>query len=217
MYLFLIAAAAIAVLGSGCASTDGHEDRYAKATYDARWVVVSTNEPVSSETMENRNHASRMPAHPPSILLTPEGQDARQEIETNGVPPMLKKKMLDGEVLTLPDIEDLARYKISEGTILKYLRATGAIYILRTEDINQLQQAGVSKAVIDYMLSTVNQRPVQVVKKYYRYYNYYDPWWGYPYYSYPYYYPYRSYYYYPYYSHGYYYRGGGGGLHVHRP
>src|SRR6185436_415008 len=121
--------------------------------------------------------------------------------------------MLDGEVLTLADVEDLARYKVSESTILKYLQATGAIYVLRTEDVNRLQQAGISKGVIDYMLSTVNQRPVQVVKRYYRYYNY-DPWW----YSYPsYYYPYYSY---PYYSHGYYgggyyhgggYRGGGGG------
>jgi hypothetical protein len=214
MYLFLAMMAAIPVLGPGCASTD---DRSARTPYDARWVVVSTNEPISSDTMEHKDQSSRVPAHPASVLLSADGQAAREEIETNGVPPVLKKKMLDGEVLTVADIEDLARYKISEGTILKYLQATAAIYILRTEDVNHLQQAGVSKPVIDYMLSTANQRPVQVVKKYYRYYNY-DPWWGYGYYPYSsYYYPYYSYpRYYPYYSHGYYYHGGGG-LHVHRP
>jgi hypothetical protein len=207
--------AVLAALAFGCASTDSKN-----AAYDAKWVVVSTNEPASSDTLDYRGDAPRVPAHPPSILLAPAGQTARDEIETNGVPPVLKKKMLDGEVLTLADVEDLARYKVSESTILKYLQATGAIYVLRTEDVNRLQQAGISKGVIDYMLSTVNQRPVQVVKRYYRYYNY-DPWW----YSYPsYYYPYYSY---PYYSHGYYgggyyhgggYRGGGGGgMRVYRP
>jgi hypothetical protein len=211
MCLFL---AVVAAIGSGCAST---EQRYVSPPPEARWVVVSTNDPISSDTMEYKNHAARVPSHPASILLAPGSEDARQEIETNGVPPMLRKKMLDGEVLTLADIEDLVRYKISDNTILKYLKGTAAIYILRTEDVNHLQQAGVTKAVIDYMLSTANQRPVQVVNKYYRYYNY-DPWWGYGYYPYTYYYyPYYSYpRYYPYYSHGYYYHGGGG-LHVHRP
>jgi hypothetical protein len=210
---FFAAAAVLAVLASGCASTDSKN-----ATYDAKWVVVSTNEPASSDTLDRRGDAARVPAHPPSILLAPDGQSAREDIETNGVPPVLKKKMLDGEVLTLADIEDLARYKVSEGTILKYLQATGAIYVLRTEDVNRLQQAGVSKGVIDYMLSTVNQRPVQVVKRYYRYYNY-DPWYypSYPYYSYPYYQYYYPYYSYPYHSHGYYHGGGGGGLRVYRP
>ena len=163
MYFFA-AAAVLALLASGCASTDSKN-----VAYDAKWVVVSTNEPASSDTLDHRGDAARVPAHPPSILLAPDGQSAREEIETNGVPPILKKKMLDGEVLTLADLEDLARYKVSEGTILKYLQGTGAIYILRTEDVNRLQQAGLSKGVIDYMLSTVNQRPVQVVKRYYRY------------------------------------------------
>ncbi|HMJ63793.1 MAG TPA: hypothetical protein VK615_00470 [Candidatus Binatia bacterium] len=209
---FFAAAAVLAVLASGCASTDSKN-----ATYDAKWVVVSTNEPASSDTLDRRapNAFGGAPAHPPSILLAPDGQSAREDIETNGIPPVLKKKMLDGEVLTLADIEDLAHYKVSEGTILKYLQATGAIYVLRTEDVNRLQQAGVSKGVIDYMLSTVNQRPVQVVKRYYRYYNY-DPSWYYP--SYPYYQYYYPYYSYPYHSHGYYHGGGdGGGLRVYRP
>ena len=29
----------------------------------------------------------------------PDGEEARQEIENSGIPPVLKKKMLDGEVL----------------------------------------------------------------------------------------------------------------------
>ncbi|MCI0745684.1 MAG: hypothetical protein L0Y58_09795 [Verrucomicrobia subdivision 3 bacterium] len=190
------------ILLSGCASTNGDRDA-------PRWVVVSTNEPVSSDSLERTGEPGetlRTSAGASSVLLAPEAQDARQEIENAGLPPVLKKKMLDGEVLSLADIEDLGRYKVSEATMLKYLRATAAIYILRTDDINRLQQAGVSKSVIDYLLATVNERPPKVVRRYYHRY-YYDPWY-YPYYHYPFYHHYH-YYHYGHHHHG--------GLRVYRP
>lgn len=205
------AVVAIGAFLSGCATTET-TTKAPKVDENARWVVVSTNEPVSSARMER--NSSRVPPRHPSFLLAPEGQQARQELETNGIPPILMKKLLDGEALTLADIEDLGRYKVSEATLLKYLQRTGAIYILNTEDINRLQQAGVSKPVIDHMLATVNQRPVQVVRKPYRhYYPYYDPWWDYP--------RFYGYYHYPRYYHHHHHGGhhhrGGGGLRVYRP
>jgi hypothetical protein len=208
------AMAVLAIVGSGCQSTEATKTETVKVDENARWVVVSTNEPVSSARMER--NSSRVPPTNPSILLAPGGEQTRQEIENSGIPPILKKKMLDGEVLTMADIEELGRYKVSEATILKYLQATPAIYILNTDDVNRLQQAGLGKAVTDYMLATVNQRPVQVVRKYYSYYPYYyDAWWGYPgYYNYGYgYYP--GYYHYPHYYGGHHYYGGGGGHYHH--
>jgi hypothetical protein len=206
---------AVAIMIAGCASTTETQTKAPRVDENARWVVVSTNDPVSSARMER--DSSRVPPRSNSVLLAPGGEEARNEIENSGVTPILKKKMLDGEVLTVADIEDLGRYKVGEGTILKYLQSTGAIYILNSDDVTRLQQAGVSKAVIDYMLATPNQRPVQVVKRYHRYYYpYYDPWysWGYPY--------YHHYHYYPrYYHHHHHFGGhrshGGGGLRVHRP
>ena len=207
----------IALLISGCASTDNAEPTV-KVDPNARWIVVSTNEPVSSRLME-KGDDSKIPPRPASALLAADSQDARQEIENSAIPPVLKKKMLDGEVLTVADIEELGRSKISEGTVLKYLRTTPVVYILTTDDINRLQQAGVSKGVTDHMLATVRDRPVQVVPRYYGYYGYpypypyYDPWWGYPGY-YPYsYYPYHHHYY-PGYGHS---HGHGGGIRVYRP
>src|SRR5687767_4079361 len=148
-----------AVLGAifvlcGCAST--HERG---SNNNTRWVVVSTNEPVSSDSVAHNRHSDepRTPSHATSVLLAPENQEARQEVENSNLSPVLKKKLLDGEVLTLADIEDLGRSKISEATILRHLRGTRAVYVLRTDDINRLQEAGLSKGVIDYMLSTVNQ------------------------------------------------------------
>jgi len=211
--LFMVAAVAIGAFVSGCATTQTAA-KAPKVDENARWVVVSTNDPVSSARMER--NSSRVPPRYGSFLLSPEGQQARQELETNGIPPMITKKMLDGEVLTLADIEDLGRYKASEATVLKYLQASSAIYILNSDDVNRLQQAGVGKTVIDYMLATPNQRPVQVVRRYRSYYPYpyYDPWWGYSGF-----YPYS--YYSPHYYHHHHYGGGhyrsGGGLRVYRP
>jgi hypothetical protein len=200
-----------AVLGAifvlcGCASTYDRE-----SNHNTRWVVVSTNEPVSSDLVgrsRDYDEAPRPPLHAPSVLLAPENQEARQEVENSNLSPALKKKLLDGEVLTLADIEDLGRNKIGEATILKHLRGTRAVYVLRTDDINRLQEAGLSKGVIDYMLSTVNQPDVKVVRKQYHHY-YYDPWWDYHWHH-PFY--YRHYHYYPSYRHHH----GGGGLRVYR-
>jgi hypothetical protein len=196
---------------SGCASTDNGEPTV-KTDPNARWIVVSTNEPVSSRLIE-KGDTSKIPPRPASVLLAPDGAEAREEIDNSSMPPVLKKKMLDGEVLTVADIEDLGRYKINEATILKYLRSTPAVYILNTDDINRLQQAGVPKAVSDYMLATVRDRPVRVVHRYYRHYGYYDPWWDYP--------RFYHYDYYPHHYHHHHHHGHGhhhgGGLRVYRP
>ena len=209
-------ALAAAFLISGCASTHEAEPTV-KVDPNARWIVVSTNEPVSSRLME-KGDTSKVPPLPESVLLAADNQDARQEVENSSIPPVLKKKMLDGEVLTVADIEELGRYKISETTILKYLRTTPVVYILTTDDINRLQQAGASKGVTDHMLASVKDRPVRVVHRYYGYYGYpygypyYDPWWGYP--------RYYHYNYYPYSHHHHFHHHGhhhGGGLRVYRP
>jgi hypothetical protein len=210
------AVAAVAIVGLGCQSTEATKTKTVKVDEKARWIVVSTNDPVSSARMER--NSSRVPPQSVSILLAPGGELLRQEVENSGIPPILKKRMLDGDVLTLADIEELGRYKVSEATIQKYLQGTGAVYILNTDDVNRLQQAGVGKTVTDYMLATVNQQPVQVVRKYYSYYPYYyDAWWGYPsYYHYGYYPRYYNYHHYHSYP-GYHHHGGGGGLRVYRP
>jgi hypothetical protein len=205
-----------AVLISGCATTTDDAEPSVEVDPNARWIVVSTNEPVSSRLME-KGDDSKVPPLPASALLAADSQDARHEIENSGIPPVLKKRMLDGEVLSVADVEELGRYKISEATVLKYLRTTPVVYILTTDDINRLQQAGVSKGVTDHMLASVKDRPVRVVHRYYGYYGYpypypyYDPWWGYSsYYHYP------RYYHYPHYHHhhGHHH---GGGLRVYRP
>lgn len=96
---------------------------------------------------------------PPPLLQLPQQQAAREEIEQSGVSATLVKKMLAGQVLSVAEVQELTRKRVSDATIMKYLRSTGAVYFLRADQIGQLQADFASNALIDYLLSTaVRQR-----------------------------------------------------------
>jgi hypothetical protein len=77
--------------------------------------------------------------------------------------------------LTLAQIKEMTAKGVSDETILSALRASRAVYRLTSADVVDLQQANVSQAVIDYLLSTPQLYPAQPVVRYRTYY-YYDPW-----------------------------------------
>ncbi len=56
--------------------------------------------------------------------------------------------------LSLAEIREMSGRGVSEATILAALRASRAVYQLTAQDIAALQEAGVSPAVIDYLLKT---------------------------------------------------------------
>jgi len=56
--------------------------------------------------------------------------------------------------LSLAEIREMSAKGVSEATILTAVRASRAVYQLSAQDISALQEAGVSQAVIDYLLKT---------------------------------------------------------------
>ena len=122
-------------------------------------------------------------------------------VQSSNVPSATYDKMVHGDDLSIADICSLERARVHEGVILRYMRNHSTIYVLSSNDINRLQQAGTSQSLIDYMQGTpVDNVPaytstVQVVTyapygpiAYYgpsasSYYGpaYYDPFWGPPY------------------------------------
>jgi hypothetical protein len=67
--------------------------------------------------------------------------------KTGVLPPL-------ADVLSLAEIKEMAGKGVSEQTLLSVLRASRAIYTLTTQDVSELQEAKVSRGVIDYLLST---------------------------------------------------------------
>lgn len=107
-------------------------------------------------------------------------------LEQHHVSPTVYDKMAHDERLDLPDIIELSKRKVPDSFTLRYLRSTYAVYQLDSEDVLHLRRAGVSREIIDYLLSTPSKYGVR---------SYPYPYPGYPYD--PYYYPYPYYYDYP--------------------
>lgn len=77
--------------------------------------------------------------------------------------------------LTLEQIKEMTAKGVSDETILNALRASRAVYRLTSKDVTELQEAKVSPAVIDYLLTTPQMQPPPQPR--YRYYYYaYPPW-----------------------------------------
>lgn len=80
--------------------------------------------------------------------------------------------------LTLAQIKEMSAKGVSDDTILNALRASRAVYQLTADDVQDLQNAKVSKAVIDYLLSTPQLYPAGSVRyRYYYYYPVFPYWW----------------------------------------
>ena len=72
---------------------------------------------------------------------------------------------------TLEQIKEMSDKGVSEEIILTTLRAARAVYTLTSKEVVELQQAGVSQTIIDYLLST----PRLFGQKVRRYRYYYPP------------------------------------------
>lgn len=78
--------------------------------------------------------------------------------------------------LTLAQIKEMTAKGVSDETILSALRASRAVYRLTSPDVTDLQEAKVSQAVIDYLLSTPQLYPPLPAPRYRAYYYYPPPW-----------------------------------------
>ncbi len=85
--------------------------------------------------------------------------------------------------LTLAQIKEMTTKGVSDETTLSALRASRAVYRLTSQDVTDLQEAKVSQAVIDYLLSTPQFYPPQPAPRYRTYYYSYPPPWPYWYYD----------------------------------
>ena len=85
--------------------------------------------------------------------------------------------------LTLAQVKEMTSRGVSDETILGALRASGGVYHLTNNDLLELQEAKVSPAVMDYLLSTRQHPPPPPSPPPVRYRYYYYPPVPYPYFN----------------------------------
>jgi len=179
--LFVLGVAALVLSGCTTAPTPSEAD-IAFEEFRKRLLVTSPSaSPAQAQksAVENSfsqtNHTTL--TLPPPFLQLPQQKAAREEVENSGVSPALVERMVQGQILTLAEIEQLAQHKVSDTNLVKYLRSTGAIYTLSTRQIDELRAAPVSNEVLDYLLATPTLRRRTL---YYplSFHHPYSPWWG---------------------------------------
>jgi hypothetical protein len=83
---------------------------------------------------------------------TPPSRGDRQALREHNTPPGIYDKMTEDEPLSVDDIIVLSRRGVPADVINRYLGENYALYRLRIADIERMRAAGVSEAVISYML-----------------------------------------------------------------
>jgi hypothetical protein len=81
-------------------------------------------------------------------------QNDQALLQQHHVSPALYSRMVHVDPLALSDIIELTQRHLSPDFIIYYLSSTRVAYRLTARDLSNLRNAGVSKQVIDYLLST---------------------------------------------------------------
>lgn len=131
----------VALVLTGCGSTAPRQS----ARRGPVWVLPAVPAPLATPTASS-NTLPTVATAPAAVAAAPTNASV-PTIQTNTPPPV-------ANVLRLADIKEMGAKGVSEQTMLNVLRASRAIYTLTTKDVAELQEANVSRAVVDYLLST---------------------------------------------------------------
>lgn len=143
--ILLLALPCLALGFSGCGSTKSNS--YWTTRRGPVWVVPTTAAVSATPTLATVAATNS----PPKV----ETSQAPASLAVANTPVLRTNAPLPvANVLSLANIKELAGKGVSEQTILNALRASRAIYTLTTQDVTELQEATVSRAVVDYLLST---------------------------------------------------------------
>jgi len=78
--------------------------------------------------------------------------DSQEQKQLHDTSPNTYDRIDNGDQLTIQDVINLHRANISDDKIIDLIKKTNSRYSLTTRDIDSLQRAGVSNAVINYMM-----------------------------------------------------------------
>ena len=89
------------------------------------------------------------------------GMDAQQEAQIQAQAPQTYARIQQNEPLSVTDVKELARAGVGDELIISQIRNSRSIYRLNTAEIIGLKDAGVSENIIDFMINTQTQTPLE--------------------------------------------------------
>ena len=99
--------------------------------------------------------------------LTSRSVNYSEHLAAYDVDAHVAEKMKARLPLELIDIRHLAEKRVPDSLLIGYLKQKRTVYQLNSDQVRMLADAGVSKEVIDYLLTTPAARPVRTYPVYY--------------------------------------------------
>jgi uncharacterized protein YcfJ len=152
--------AAAVLLTVGCETPEGRTDRTATGALAGGALGAGTGAIIGSQG----GHAGEGALIGGAIGLLTGGiigrsMDQQQHETLARESPQTVQRIEQGQPLGLADIKALARAGVSDDVIVSQIRNSRVVYRLTTAEIIDLNDAGVSNRVIDFMINTPSLYP----------------------------------------------------------
>ena len=153
-YGYLLLVAAVGLSATGCMSPSGRPDYTASGA-----LAGGATGAIAGSLARGHGPAPLIGAAVGAVVggLIGHGMDQQQEAQLRRQAPQTLQRVEQSQPLTITDIKALAKAGVSDDLIISQIRNSRTIYQLRTMDIVDLKNAGVSEKVIDFMINTPTQ------------------------------------------------------------
>jgi len=85
------------------------------------------------------------------------GMDQTQEAQLRAQAPQTLQRVEQSQPLAVADVKALVKAGVGEDLVISQIRNSRTVYHLRTTDIVELKNSGVSDKIIDFMINTPTQ------------------------------------------------------------
>ena len=153
-YGYLLSVAVVGISTVGCMSPTGRPDYTASGA-----LAGGATGAIAGSLAHGHGPAPLIGAAVGAVIggLIGHGMDQTQEAQLRAQAPQTLQRLEQSQPLTVADVKALAQARVSDDLIISQIRNSRTVYQLRTVDIIELKNAGVSEKVIDFMINTPTQ------------------------------------------------------------
>jgi uncharacterized protein YcfJ len=153
-YQFILTAAGLAVLLTGCQNPDGSQNNTGSGALIGGVFGALTGAAIGGSRHGGQDALIGAAAGALAGGLIGNSADREQEARLRAQAPQTYERVNQGSPLSLADVKALAKAGISEDVIVSQIRNSRTVFHLSAADIIDLRDSGVTDKVINYMIDT---------------------------------------------------------------
>lgn len=161
--LTIFAAAALAVVLTGCVNPDGTQNYTGSGAVMGGGAGALTGAAVGGSRHGGQDALIGAAIGAVAGGLIGNSMDQEQQARLRAQAPQTYARVDQGQPLSIADVKSLARAGISEDVIINQIQASHTVFRLTSADIIDLRDAGVTDRIINFMINTPNTAGVEAV------------------------------------------------------